>query len=453
MRLKRFGCAEIYFFCFIVILGASEAETRGKLTTATSLAINHFGLFKSTVNFVYDARADVNLINEILRKSQTTGCVTMKITNSEKSVKSSTERNSCNVIVVKEIAVMIQLVETLSSKVYDRHGYFLVAVFDAVELKDMEKLFLLVWKARIINFSLIYKDKSSISMTTFTPFTHQSCGENLTLITRNFEPEIGKMFANKLTDLKNCPVRVTTFHLRPFVMKEGSELIGRDVLLMKALSRALRFKLDVEFLEGNIPWGYLLDNGTGTGAIAKLLNNETDIIVGDYFLKMDRLKFFDSSKPYFESQFAFIIPPPSKFASFEKLFQPFKLAVWIALIVCCVIGVSVILLINRSSQHIKALVYGEKTKTPLTNMLLVILGGSQPNVPTKFFARFILMLFIIFTLVMRSIYLGSMFKFLQSDESHSEVKSVDDMMEKNFKFHIGKSFHELIQEESNIYQR
>lgn len=196
--------------------------------------------------------------------------------------------------------------------------------------------------------------------------------------------------------------------------------------------------------------GYLYPNRTGSGAILKLLNNETDILLGDFFLKLDRLVFFDSSMSYFESPFSYVIPQPSKLSSFEKLAQPFEAAVWLALVFCVCAGVIVIFSINRCSKDLKTIVIG--TKSPISNLFMVLLGYSQPSLPRTNFARFILMMFIIFSLVMRSIYQGSLYNFLQSEHGDIEVKSFDEMVEKNFKFQIGKSNMQLI-EQTNLHPR
>lgn len=160
--------------------------------------------------------------------------------------------------------------------------------------------------------------------------------------------------------------------------------------------------------------------------------------------------FFDSSVSYFESPFSYVIPQPSKLSSFEKLAQPFKAAVWFALVFCVCAGIVVIFIISICSKNLKAIVIG--TSSPISNLFLVLLGYSQPTLPRTNFARFILMMFIIFSLVMRSIYQGSLYNFLQSDRGEIEVKSFNEMVEKKFKFLIGKSNMQLI-EQTNLHPR
>lgn len=76
-------------------------------------------------------------------------------------------------------------------------------------------------------------------------------------------------------------------------------------------------------------------------------------------------------------------------------------------------------------------------------MLNAIFGGAQEIEPRENFSRFLLMMFIIFCLVIRTLYTGSLYRFLQSDIHHSEVESIDEMIEKDFKFYVSTSSLDL----------
>lgn len=78
--------------------------------------------------------------------------------------------------------------------------------------------------------------------------------------------------------------------------------------------------------------------------------------------------------------------------------------------------------------------FGRKIKHPLLNMLFVMLGGSLKKLPARNFSRFLLATFSLFSLVIRSVYLGSLFIFLQSEAELKEVDSLDEMYNKGFHF-------------------
>lgn len=149
----------------------------------------------------------------------------------------------------------------------------------------------------------------------------------------------------------------------------------------------------------------------------------------------------------------FIIPPPAKFSSFEKLSQPFQNTVWITLVACYLLGVGLIILIIKFASRVNERVFGAEVKSPLMDLLVITFGLSQPTLPSKCAPRFILIQIVVFFLVIRSAYQGSLYRFLQSDEVHVDVKSFHELIEKDYKFYIGKSFADLIQQQTNLKQR
>lgn len=85
--------------------------------------------------------------------------------------------------------------------------------------------------------------------------------------------------------------------------------------------------------------------------------------------------------------------------------------------------------------------------------LIVIFGGSQTKLPTRNFSRFLLMSFLLFCLVQRNVYQGSLYIFLQSDGRHKEVQSIDEMVENGFDFYMYESYTDIIESHPNIYTK
>lgn len=66
-------------------------------------------------------------------------------------------------------------------------------------------------------------------------------------------------------------------------------------------------------------------------------------------------------------------------------------------------------------------------------------GFAQTILPGRNFARFILMLFILFNLIMRAAYQGKQFEFMGLEMRRPDVQSIDEMIEQNFTLHFLKS--------------
>jgi hypothetical protein len=192
------------------------------------------------------------------------------------------------------------------------------------------------------------------------------------------------------------------------------------------------------------PWGIIYDNGTVTGFLAQLSRKEIDLILGYMFLKESRLKLFDASESIMMNELVFLIPPGRKLTPFEKLLQPFDIIVWILFSITLLIGFTVICLLNFKYKSCRAFVFGDKVNHPVLNMLIAVLGSQQKILPKTNFARFILMMFLILCLVLRSIYQGSLFQFLQSDGRKKEVQTIREMIEQDFTFYSYESHADLI---------
>lgn len=145
------------------------------------------------------------------------------------------------------------------------------------------------------------------------------------------------------------------------------------------------------------------------------------------------------STPYISIPWVLMIPPGRSLTAFEKLFRPFDITVWIPIVVVFVIACITIRIIKASSKNIRNLVFGPQNQSPYLNLLIIFVEGSMHLLPKKWFARSLLMMFILYSLVLRTLYQGELVKYMQSDDRKLAVSSVAEMMEKNFSFFMEPS--------------
>jgi Ligated ion channel L-glutamate- and glycine-binding site len=347
------------------------------------------------------------------------------------------------------------------------HATYLCVFVDAPP-NELESLFTLMWQQNIFNVNVLFgaRNDSIIAVMTFFPFASNECRNTepkhiASFINGTFDVDLMKLYPEKLQNLHQCPLNITTFEDAPAVIKKkvvklsdkSFELTGYDIELINELSSALNFKKVIKFLDYNEPWGAVYENGSTRGSFRELATGNADLIIGNLFLKSSRAKHFDHSHAYFIMPVVFVIPDGKLLSPFEKLFQPFDTAIWLLLLGTFAGGLITIFVVNWKFAEHKALVFGKDVKSPAINMLTAILGQSQTVLPERTFSRLLLMLFVMFCLVMRSLYQGSLFKFLQSDGRHKEVQSVDEMIKRDFKFFMFGTSVELIQGNLEIYMR
>jgi ABC-type amino acid transport substrate-binding protein len=371
---------------------------------------------------------------------------------------STIHKKLCNIFMIDSISSFEVIFTQITSQKFKFFGIYLMLILD-IKAVDLEQLFAMMWKKSIFNVYVIHEETNAVTLSTFFPFKSISeCGNTSPVILNQF---INKKFTKdlvipaKLDNLHGCPIRVTGFQQSTAVMKKihpnGTvNYHGHEVSLMKTLAEKLNFTVVMRFRDGFEQWGNIYENGTSTATLAELMNGQADIAIGDYFLKPTRIKFVDSSESYLNYPVLLVVPRGEKLTSMEKLVRPFEQVVWILLLIAFAVGLLVIFVVNFMPKQIQSFIYGKNVKQPVMNMLVVIIGSQQRVLPMGNFARFILMMFIILCLVLRSIYQGSLYQFLQSDGRHKEVQSIQDMIERGYTVLTYDSYHDIISENPEL---
>lgn len=453
----------ICYACFPV----QSISKNQSILSVNSVKTEHLSLIKSvsevirkvfspnfkTINIIEATRFSrrrftKDFIDNILKESEED--LTFRVDTYEKvmNIKSRKKRNS--VILLDTIETFRAFNKRLTADIFWFTGLFLFVLIDG-KLDEHDEIFDTLWQKNIFNVDLVFEENNSISVMTFLPFANASkCGStNPVLIDKylneTFQRPADTFFPEKFGNLKNCPIKVITFENSLAVFKDrkpdGSyELLGYDMQMLNVLSKSLNFRVDLRLLEVPEPWGMVYSNGTVTNGLGELFRMESQIGVGNYFLKATRLSVLDSSVTYFNFPLVFVIPPGAHINSFQKLLQPFEGFVWILLLIIFGSSLMVIFVINSRFKKIKTFVFGVGVSHPIQNLLIIIFGSSQTRLPDRNFSRFIFMIFSLFCLVQRSIYLGSLYIFLQSDGLEREVQTLDEMIEKEFEFYTFESY-------------
>lgn len=101
------------------------------------------------------------------------------------------------------------------------------------------------------------------------------------------------------------------------------------------------------------------------------------------------------------------------YGEFEKLILPFDFPTWILIWLFFGSGILLIILIKtKLSEEQQKFVFGSRVKTPIFNMMVSFFGQSHNILPGRNFARYHLMIFILFCLVIRTGYQGVQFELM-----------------------------------------
>jgi hypothetical protein len=133
----------------------------------------------------------------------------------------------------------------------------------------------------------------------------------------------------------------------------------------------------------------------------------------------------------------FAVPPPVPFDAYEKLHLPFDLATWIWTLIVFAAAFLTILIVYRMKIEVQNIVFGANVTTPSLNVVAQFCGISQVIMPRKNFARFLVMSFILYSFMIRTLYQGFMCDNLQSDLRRlKSIQSIADINLKELEYYV-----------------
>jgi len=355
-----------------------------------------------------------------------------------------------SVLLVDNVRVFKNLASTTGKHIDFRKFYnaklHMIMLLDG-NLTDIHEIFSYFYSKSILNVMALLNHNGTLLLN-FEPFADPTkCGDTTPKILNRFEN--GKfteelVLTKKISNMNLCPIKVTTFTDSVAVFKEnfpnGSfALRGHDIHLTRNVAKMLNFTLNITFRDGVQQWGVIYANGTFTRAMADLRDKKTEILFGNLYIRESRAKYFDSSISYLNYPVLLALSPQPKLNMFEKLLLPFRSALWILLLITFGFGIVVILIINLKFKFLKNFVYGVGNNHPIMNLFLIFIGLPQQVLPKRNFARFILIMTSILCLIIRSLYQGSLYKFLQSDGRHKEPETIQELIDQEYVFTLSES--------------
>jgi hypothetical protein len=134
-----------------------------------------------------------------------------------------------------------------------------------------------------------------------------------------------------------------------------------------------------------------------------------------------------------------VVPPPFLIDPLTKILMPFTLISWICISSVILTACITVIILKFTPKKFHDYIVGKNVKGSILNVWNLLLGGSQTKLPTATFPRFLLAKFLIFALVMRSLYQGAIFNLLKDDISTIELSTIDEFIEHKFTFIVYES--------------
>ncbi|XP_065368914.1 uncharacterized protein LOC135961345 [Calliphora vicina] len=254
------------------------------------------------------------------------------------------------------------------------------------------------------------------------------CGEDIMVreVNRyeNGRLEYDFLFPTIVSNFFGCPLTVSADLLQPFITFDGDvensthlmdmkRLAGIEGEILKLVAEALNFKIHMRFSGEFSEIGSRLNS---TGCFRDMELRRAQICIGGLSstIKYDYL--FTRSIAYHTTPYKFVVRDNIFFGPIKQLINPLDKSTWIILLTFFAISILLIQIINRLEiPQIRDFIFGVKNPSPTFYLIITFLGYSMPTqiLPTRNFARFLLMSWLLLSLEVRSGYLGKMFDSLR----------------------------------------
>ncbi|KAG5682552.1 hypothetical protein PVAND_011897 [Polypedilum vanderplanki] len=326
-------------------------------------------------------------------------------------------------------------------------GHFII-IFEKAIITDIEKIFTKLWKIYVYNVNVITTSSSNsentILLYTFKPFINDFSCENMKPI-KIIEYDMKSMqwhskvfYPDKFKNLHFCPLKVGSFEKQPgfFTTKIKNEKIitGIEADLINIFGKFLNYKPIFNIYPSNM--GTIHKNKTSTGLLKRVFENEIDVIIGTLSLQQSRAEYLSETHMIYNDKLVLVIPPPFLMNSLGKILLPFHIYTWISVGLFIFLVCVIIVTLKFTPQIFHDYIIGANVKCNILEVWNLLLGGAQKKISKSNFPRFLLAKFLIFALVIRSIYQGAIFDILKNDVSTVELKTIDEFIENKFTFYI-----------------
>ncbi|XP_019555474.3 uncharacterized protein LOC109424745 [Aedes albopictus] len=312
----------------------------------------------------------------------------------------------------------------LSVERFDFSGRYLIVFSGLVDEGFARRVFGDLWDLQIINAVLVGYGANRTRMWTYFPYVDGHCAMvNLVQL----KPS-DQYFPDKTLTYHGCPFKVGSFETRPFTIMERPEtgplkMSGFEGDLLDTLKEKLNFTVQIFEPKNGEQWGYALPRNS-TGMMRMIQEGEVDFGISCLGISVARSAILKAGLAHYTTSLVLAVPKGRPYTAFEKLFRPFQANVWWIIATVISGAAFIITSVELRSLTVRNFVYGQQTRTPYLNLIQVFFGIAMHLMPTRNFARTLLIFWIYFCFVMRSLYQSAMFRYLQQELTFPPSRSM-----------------------------
>ncbi|XP_073829015.1 uncharacterized protein [Musca autumnalis] len=333
---------------------------------------------------------------------------------------------------------------------YHRSGYFVLVYTgkEADRLNNIKEMFRRLFSIYVTNVNVMLMVGKYPYLYTYFPFTPNKCHSSnpsyfasFKGIEKNANFTLGKsLFPTKVENMHGCTLTILTWTYLPYIVVERNEETGELISLhgiegsvISVLAERMNFTIRVK--EPNPKdRGDIYPNGTATGAAKMILEREANITIISYMYNKDRADHMSASASYLNLPYILAMPKGKPLTPFQRLIKPFRYIIWSCFTSSFFFAILMIYYVRfLGKTKLIDFIFGQGNRLPFTNLLSTLLGGAVYSIlPYRNFARFLLTVWILYTLVLRTAYSGALYNILQDGKARNNLQTLQEVVDHNF---------------------
>ncbi|EDV99941.1 uncharacterized protein LOC6565228 [Drosophila grimshawi] len=368
---------------------------------------------------------------------------------------------------------------------FKRNGYYCI-VYTGQEthrLTTIARIFRRLLAIYVINVNVLLGGRETGIVHVYTYYPYQSdgqCQSSKPVHYATFRGGLGAQpqihvdnsvdyFDEKVYNMYSCELVTATFEHLPFVIIErdhsladGERIHGIEGMIYRLLAERMNFTIKL-IEEPNQNRGFSLPNGTLTGTMQLIVNGTANITFVSSMYNRERAKYMLPSISYTSFPIVLCVPGGSQLTPMQRLTKPLGYFSWLCTVLSVLVGFGVIGMLQLLARpRLRRFVLGDHNRLPSTQLWSTLLGGMHLHPPRRNFARFLLAMWLLQTLVLRAAYTGDLYILLQDGRVRTPLRSLAEVLEKKYIFYLVPAllpiFREMVPDnrivvEHNIGQR
>lgn len=117
------------------------------------------------------------------------------------------------------------------------------------------------------------------------------------------------------------------------------------------------------------------------------------------------------------------------------------------------LGNALVIGVMKTKCHLKYVLFGRQICSPIYNTFVISLGGGISRDPKIPFSRFLFMVWVLASFVLRTIYQGLMYHFLRHDVHKSPPKTIDALLRENYTIFISEYIYNSVEHVKKLRER